>query len=305
MTRDEAVKMLQATRLMLMDGANQPISDLYYALDMAIEALEQTEPNCSEKPNNSKVSEIPTSSTISKMEQVEPQTERIKTLDYCDICNHKGCDNCIANNLDDYCVPSGYAPKDTPQTDCDTCRHYKLACELFSEICKYEPTTQIETQNSNLPFEKCEYCEYRYARYVGVCDMCELIGDEPNCSEIPNNCTEPTWEQVKEYCNKRCLDIVDSGFVQYLYNKQTEPQTCDDCIWTICNYNKIFEDEPQTYVINPQEPTNDDKCFECDDFFTCDGQCDEVEDTDGKERVDDCEKMRHLRSGNAYDNSTI
>ena len=44
MTRDEAVKMLQATRLMLMDGANQPISDLYYALDMAIEALEQTEP---------------------------------------------------------------------------------------------------------------------------------------------------------------------------------------------------------------------------------------------------------------------
>ena len=46
------------------------------------------------------------------------QTEKIKTLDYCDICNHKGCDNCIANNLDDYCVPSGYAPKDTPQTDC-------------------------------------------------------------------------------------------------------------------------------------------------------------------------------------------
>ena len=47
-----------------------------------------------------------------------PQTERIKTPDYCDICNHKGCDNCTANNLDEYCVPSGYAPKDTPQTDC-------------------------------------------------------------------------------------------------------------------------------------------------------------------------------------------
>ena len=58
-------------------------------------------------------------------EQTEPQTERIKTLDYCDICNHKGCDNCIANNLDDYCVPSGY-----------------------------EPITQTETQNSNLTFEK-------------------------------------------------------------------------------------------------------------------------------------------------------
>ena len=44
LTRDEAVKMLQATKLMLMDGANHPISDLYYALDMAIEALEQTKP---------------------------------------------------------------------------------------------------------------------------------------------------------------------------------------------------------------------------------------------------------------------
>ena len=52
MTREEAVKMLQVTRLMLMDGANQPISDLYYALDMAIEALEQTDPSDSEKPNN-------------------------------------------------------------------------------------------------------------------------------------------------------------------------------------------------------------------------------------------------------------
>ena len=194
---------------------------------------EQTEPNCSEIPNNC---------------EDEPHTERIKTLDYCDICNHRGCDNCIANNLDVYCVPSGYAQKDTPQTDllvktphksreshekncetcrdkdaydewegncdecengsmytpqtdkdkvvcpncgrsdyirsfekdfniknsgyrykcincntyikdtpqtdCDTCRHYKLACELFSEVCKYEPTTQTETQNSNLTFEK-------------------------------------------------------------------------------------------------------------------------------------------------------
>lgn len=38
------------------------------------------------------------------------------------------------------------------------------------------------------------------------------------------------------------------------------------------------KDEPQTYAINPQEPTNDDKCFECDDFFTCGGQCNKIED---------------------------
>ena len=44
--------------------------------------------------------------------------------------------------------------------------------------------------------------------------------------------------------------------------------------------------EPQTYVINPQEPTNDEKCFECDDFFTCGGQCNKIEDEPQTERSD-------------------
>ena len=88
------------------------------------------------------------------------QTERIKTLDYCDICNHKGCDNCIANNLDDYCVPSGY-----------------------------EPTTQTETQNSNLIFEKDE-CAKEYEE-LGLKELKELINadrKDENYSEKPNNC---------------------------------------------------------------------------------------------------------------------
>ena len=156
MTREEAVKMLQATRLMLMDGANQPISDLYYALDMAIETLEQT---------------------------------------------------------------------------------------------------------------------------------------------------EPTWEQVKEYCNKRCLDIVDSTMRKLWY--KDEPQLIAEDINRRVEMGKkawkaghiedephivgkhadvIIIDEPQTYVINPQAPTNDDKCFECDDFFTCGGQCNKVEDKPKTER---------------------
>ena len=41
----------------------------------------------------------------------------------------------------------------------------------------------------------------------------------------------------------------------------------------------------QTYVINPQEPTNDEKCFECDDFFTCGGQCNKIEDEPQKNYV--------------------
>ena len=46
--------------------------------------------------------------------------------------------------------------------------------------------------------------------------------------EIKAEQTEPTWEEVKEYCNKRCLDIVDSA-LRKMYYKQTEPQT--DCPW--------------------------------------------------------------------------
>ena len=68
--------------------------------------------------DNPRVNVMTYSEAIERKQADTPQTERIKTTDYCDICNHKGCDNCISNSLDEYCVPSGYAPKDTPQTDC-------------------------------------------------------------------------------------------------------------------------------------------------------------------------------------------
>ena len=48
----------------------------------------------------------------------EPQTETktetqnsnltFKTLEYCDICDHKGCEECIANALDEHCIPSQF-----------------------------------------------------------------------------------------------------------------------------------------------------------------------------------------------------
>lgn len=72
------------------------------------------------------------------------------------------CERCVYVRGSQWCQGCNGTPKkwdgekivDTPQTDCDTCKHYKLACELFSEVCKYEPTTQTETENSNLTFEK-------------------------------------------------------------------------------------------------------------------------------------------------------
>ncbi len=39
MNREESIRHIEAAKLMLLGNDNQPISDLYYALDMAIEAL--------------------------------------------------------------------------------------------------------------------------------------------------------------------------------------------------------------------------------------------------------------------------
>lgn len=63
---------------------------------------------------------------------------------------------------------------------------------------------------------------------------------EPSDSENPNNCEdEPTWEQVKEYCNKRCLDIVDSALRKkwYIAEPQTDCLECPD----IGEYPECFD----------------------------------------------------------------
>lgn len=44
MTKEEALRHIKAAKLMLLGKDNQPVSDLYYALDMAIEALERDDP---------------------------------------------------------------------------------------------------------------------------------------------------------------------------------------------------------------------------------------------------------------------
>ena len=42
--------------------------------------------------------------------QTETQNSNLtfKTLEYCDICDHKGCEECIANALDEHCIPSQF-----------------------------------------------------------------------------------------------------------------------------------------------------------------------------------------------------
>ena len=102
---------------------------------------------------------------------VDRKTEPQKTTDYCDTCNHKGCDNCIADGSNPYCVPSHYEPKteptiskmeqvDEPQTDCyvsDLCKHYgdKQICgrcrnrNLFAEAdTEPKPKTEPQTEDT-------------------------------------------------------------------------------------------------------------------------------------------------------------
>ena len=79
-----------------------------------------------------------------------------------------------------------------------------------------EPTTQTETQNSNKNSNVISvYDGETSTKFEKV-----QLTDEPQTDE-------PTWEQVKEYCNKRCLDIVDSALRKKWY--KDEPQT--DCSW--------------------------------------------------------------------------
>lgn len=49
--------------------------------------------------------------------EADHKDEPLKTTEYCNYCNHKGCEDCIANNLDEHCVPSNFeeAVKDKPQ----------------------------------------------------------------------------------------------------------------------------------------------------------------------------------------------
>ncbi len=55
--------------------------------------------------------------------------------------------------------------------NCETCRHYTLACDLFSEICRYEPKTEPQTDIHDLT--DCDFCKDRN------CKDCEGGKDEP------------------------------------------------------------------------------------------------------------------------------
>ena len=96
-----------------------------------------------------------TEPTISKMEQVEEpkaQTETqnsnltFKTLEYCDICDHKGCAECIANDLDEYCIPSQFKK----QIEDECAKEYEeLGLKELKELIKADRKTENSSEKPN------------------------------------------------------------------------------------------------------------------------------------------------------------
>ena len=87
--------------------------------------------------------------------------------------------------------------------NCETCEHYKLTCDLFSEICKYEskdePTIskmeQVEDKPLTCSFSDCDnFKNPDYARCI-ECKRKQIeLKTEPNNSEKPNNSMERSSE---------------------------------------------------------------------------------------------------------------
>ena len=168
----------------------------------------------------------------------------------------------------------------------------ELLAEWFDSPCNYSPMDEQMFKDN--------YCESHCGKITDA--ECwkryfeKMWADRKteSDSEKPNNCEHITEDGVTCAKYPACDDCLDNPLNKVKGSErlvkgseQTEPtiskmEQVDEpkTQMKTQNSNLTFEktDEPQTYVINPQEPTNDDKCFECDDFFTCGGQCNKIED---------------------------
>ena len=123
--------------------------------------------------------------------------------------------------------------------------HRVIPKDGYCSIGERDGSTQTKTQNSNLTFEKDE-CAKEYEE-LGLKELKELID-----ADRKTEATISKMQQVDKDINVRS-------------KWETPPKFEHKGFTTTC-------------VSVPMALANDDKCFDCNDFFTCDGQCDEVED---------------------------
>ena len=96
--------------------------------------------------------------------QTETQNSNLtfKTLEYCDICDHKGCEECIANALDEHCIPSQFKKK--VEDECAK-EYEELGLKELKELIKADRKPNCSEKPNNCEdddiFEYCPRCGMR------------------------------------------------------------------------------------------------------------------------------------------------
>ena len=193
----------------------------------------KTDPSLSDKPTSSK--DEPTT-------QKETQNSNLtfKTLEYCNICDHKGCEECISNALDEHCIPSQFKK----QIEDECAKEYeelglKELKELIKADRKTEPTISkmeqvdkdinVRSKDEPQPSKIIEAYAKGYKdgadavkgikdKQIRACDICKY--------EIGETCTHPKVKTMKKEW---------ASFEGDLWGEENTPKWCP-----------IDKDEPQT-----------------------------------------------------------
>ena len=152
--------------------------------------------------------------------QTETKTETqnsnltFKTLEYCDICDHKGCEECIANALDEHCMPSQFKK----QIEDECAKEYEeLGLKELKELIKADRKTE-PTGYKMTPVDK-------------------DINVRSDSSEKPNNCEHITEDGVTCAKYPACDDCLDNPLnkvkgSERLVKGSKKPNNCEDELQT-------------------------------------------------------------------------
>lgn len=72
--------------------------------------------------------------------------------------------------------------------------------------------------------------------------LMDAKADVKMIKERANEC----WYDTKILANAVYLILEELVADRKTENSSENPNNCEDCIWSVCNYNKAFKDEPQT-----------------------------------------------------------
>ena len=131
--------------------------------------------------------------------QTETQTETqnsnltFKTLEYCDICDHKGCEECIANALDEHCMPSHFKK----QIEDECAKEYEeLGLKELKELINADRKTANSVEKPNncghitedgvtcAKYPACDYCLDNPLNKVKGSERLLKGKDEPTISKM-------------------------------------------------------------------------------------------------------------------------